>query len=201
MTDLIVPPPEESYEDAEIHFSVHASPRLLNENVIHRSVRRGNDTTSSSSLYTTALKQDGMFAPIMFVVCGDMKSSRSDLPDKKLDDIVCLAEDVNTATDQYRFMVVVGPAGRIFGPNPTGPFDHHPSRLVQRPYADYELVVISSYFNMPALPHTIDLVFGTTAETGPQRGLHWKEVYNLYTDCNMMYADGYFEQIHGQAGK
>ncbi|WP_441228030.1 hypothetical protein AB7813_08740 [Tardiphaga sp. 20_F10_N6_6] len=186
---LIRPPPTDQYQDCHIHFSVHASVKSATVNSIHREVMIAGQSTGDSVLLTTALKKDHLFAPLTFVICGDFKNGRFDIPENDISEIVTLGQ-LDPDRDQFRFMVVLAEAGKLF------PYQkEHPSRFLQYHFQDYELIVISSYFNMPAQPHMIDLVPFTTKEGGPQRGFYWQEVYNLYTDWYMLYAQGYFDQI------
>lgn len=190
LADLIQPGNEGEYRAAETHFSVHANPNSEVTNTITRrlTLREGGPEKEVGSVLVTTGIKSGLFVPIVFRICGDLRSPRYDIRGDDQDLIPLGALDPNR--DQIRFMICIARAGQHFHFD-----DEHPSNLVTRNFTHYEIAVIWSYFNFPALPHAINLVPFTTVDLGAADGLEWWQVYNTYTDFNMAYANTYFTQF------
>jgi hypothetical protein len=189
LNDLVAISDESAYEECEKHFSVHTSPKSRTVNVIKRT-KAFLGRVEDSCQVTTGIKLDNLFVPVLFRVCGDLSRERYSLPGPCADTLVALGQ-YKPSQDQLRFMAVCS--------RPETPFPkdaEHPSNLLGIQFSNFTLTVIWSYLNKPSHPHAIDFFLGTKAETGPIRGLHWFEIYNLYTDLYMTHAEEYF-RVYG----
>ncbi len=189
LNDLVAVSDESVFEECEKHFSVHTSPKSLSVNVIKRT-QAFLDRVEDSCQVTTGIKQDNLFVPVLFRVSGDLSRARYSLPDPCPDTLVSLGQ-YEPNRDQLRFMAVCSRRETSFPKD-----EEHPSNLLEVKFSNFTLTVIWSYLNKPSHPHAIDFFLGTRAETGPIRGLHWFEIYNLYTDLYMKHAEEYF-RVYG----
>ena len=184
--ELITPPDENLFTLSDVHISVHCSLKSDAVNMIKRTVNLPDNNELSSVLITNGIKRDQLFVPIFFRVCGNPNSERFDLPENCEDELVELGQ-FNPTRDQLRFMVVVAGKRKRF------PFDvKHPSNNRQVSFSEFEVIVIWSYFNRPSYQHSINIFHFSTNETGPVRGYEWQEVYDMYTNHYMAYAERYF---------
>jgi hypothetical protein len=177
---------ESEFEECEKHISVHASMKSKAVNVIKRTQTFPNRTENVCQV-TTGIKQDNLFVPVLFRVCGDLSRDRFQLPAKCADRLEPLGA-YEPSQGQLRFMAVCSRRGTSF------PMDEeHPSSMKGVDFENFTLTVIWSYLNKPSHPQAIDFFLSTKAETGPVRGLQWFEIYNLYTDLNMIHAQEYLK--------
>lgn len=189
LNDLVAISDESDFEEYEMHFSVHTSPKSLSVNVIKRT-QTFLDRVQDGCQVTTGIKQDNLFVPVLFRVCGDLSRERYLLPTPCSDTLIPIGQ-YQPNKDQLRFMAVCSRRGTSFPKD-----DEHPSNLLEVHFSNFTLTVIWSYLNKPSHPHAIDFFLGTKVETGPIRGLHWFEIYNLYTDLYMKHAEEYF-RVYG----
>lgn len=180
---------ELKFEECEKHISVHASKKSSLVNVIKRT-QTFPDRTEDLCQVTTGIKQDDLFVPVLFRVCGDLSSDRYQLPAKCADRFESLGA-YEPSQEQLRFMAVCSRRGTSF---PTD--QEHPSNIKEVNFENFTLTVIWSYLNKPSHLQAIDFFLSTKVETGPIRGLQRFEIYNLYTNLNMIHAQEYFK-IYG----
>jgi hypothetical protein len=184
--ELVAVCDESKFEECEKHISVHASMKSKSVNVIKRTQTFPNRTEDLCQV-TTGIKQDNLFVPILFRVCGDLSRDRYQLPTKCADRLESLGA-YEPIQGQLRFMAVCSRYGTSFPKD-----EEHPSNMKEVNLENFTLTVIWSYLNKPSHPQAIDFFLVTKAETGPIRGLQWFEIYNLYTDLNMTHAQEYFK--------
>ncbi len=189
--ELVAVCDESKFEDCEKHISVHASKRSETVNVIKRT-QTFPDRTEDLCQVTTGIKQDNLFVPVLFRVSGDLSRDRYQLPPECPDQLEPLGA-YEPSNGQLRIMVVCSRRGTSF----PGEVEH-PSNVKEVNFDNFTLTVIWSYLNKPSHPQAIDFFLSTRAETGPIRGLHWHEIYNLYTNLNMTHAQEYFK-IYGDS--
>lgn len=183
--ELVLPADEDNYQPSHQHFSIHADPGR-DTNLIKRTLDLGGVNNDANSWHITSGIKSGRFVPILFTICGNLLAERYDLPDTE-DEIVSLGE-FDPAKDQLRFMVIVSAADVDFPPH-----EEHPSNFKNVVFSDYRITLLWSYFNFPALEHSINIVPYTTKENGPSPGREWQEIYDLYTDLYGVYSDAYFK--------
>lgn len=186
--ELVAVSDESKFEECEKHISVHASKKSNAVNVIKRTQPFPN-RTEDLCLVTTGIKQDNLFVPVLFRVCGDLSRDRYQLPAKHTDRLEPLGA-YEPSQDQLRFMAVCSRRGTSFPKD-----EEHPSNLKELNFENFTLTVIWSYLNKPSHPQAIDFFLTTKAETGPIRGFEWFEIYNLYTDMYMTHALEYFQYL------
>lgn len=184
--ELVAVCDESKFEACEKHISVHASKKSPAVNVIKRT-QTFPDRTEDICQYTTGIKLDNLFVPVLFRICGDLSRDRYQLPVKCVDRLESLGV-YEPNQGQLRFMAVCTRRGTSFPKD-----EEHPSNVKQVDFENFTLTVIWSYLNKASHPQAIDFFLSTKAETGPIRGLHWFEIYNLYTDLYMTHAQEYFK--------
>ncbi len=189
LNDLVALSDESAFDDCEKHISVHTSSRSLNVNVIKRT-QVFVDRKEDSCQVTTGIKQDNLFIPVLFRVCGDLSRERYVIPESCDDNLVSLGQ-YDPSQGQLRFMAVCSRPRTSFPKD-----EEHASNLLEFPFSNFTLTVIWSYLNKLSHPHAIDFFLGTKNETGPIKGLDWFEIYNLYTDLYMTHATEYF-RVYG----
>jgi hypothetical protein len=187
--ELVAVCDESKFEECEKHISVHASKKSTAVNVIKRT-QTFPERRESLCQVTTGIKQDNLFVPVLFRVCGDLSRDRYQLPAKCVDQLKPLGA-YDSSQGQLRFMAVCSRYGTSFPKD-----EEHPSNMKEVNFESFTLTVIWSYLNKPSHPQAIDFFLSTKAETGPIRGLHWFEIYNLYSDLYMTHAQEYFK-IYG----
>ncbi len=180
---------ESEFEVCNKHISVHASKNSPEVNVIKRT-QNYPERTESLCQFTTGIKRDNLFVPVLFRVAGDLTRERYRLPTKCADRLEPLGA-YGPSQGQLRFMVVCSRLGTLFPKD-----DEHPSNIKAVNFGNFTLSVIWSFLNKPSHPQAIDFFLSTKAESGPTRGLHWFEIYNLYSDLNMVHAQEYLK-IYG----
>jgi hypothetical protein len=166
------------------HFSIHADPGRPT-NLIKRTLDVGDKKDAGTSWHITSGIKSGLFVPFLFRACGNLLSERYDLPESDDEEVSLGAFD--PAKDQLRYMVIVSTAEVEFPQH-----EEHPSNFKDLVYSDYRITLLWSYFNFPALEHSINIVPCTTKETGPSPGGEWRDIYNMYTDLYGVYSDAYF---------
>ena len=187
--ELVAVCDESKFQECEKHISIHASKKSQAVNVIKRT-QKFPDWKEELCQVTTGIKQDNLFVPVLFRICGDLSRDRYQLPAKCADRIESLgAYEPNQG--QLRFMVVCSRLRTSFPKD-----EEHPSNMKEVNFANFTLTVIWSFLNKPSHPQAIDFFLSTKAEIGPIRGLHWFEIYNLYTNLYMTHAQEYFK-IYG----
>jgi hypothetical protein len=184
--DLVAVCDESKFEDCENHISVHASRESSAVNLIKRT-QTFPDRTEDLCQVTTGIKQDNLFVPVLFRVCGDLSRDRYQLPVKCADQLESLGA-YEPSQGQLRFMAVCSRRGTSFSKD-----EEHPSNVKEVHFENFTLTVIWSFLNKPSHQQAIDFFLSTKAETGTIRGLHWYEIYNLYTDLYMAHAQEYFK--------
>jgi hypothetical protein len=187
--DLIAVNDDSVFENCDKHISIHTSPNSLSVNVVKRT-QEFVDRVVDICQVTTGIKQDNLFVPVLFRVCGDLSRSRYTLDESCKDQLVTLGQ-YDPRQGQLRFMAVCSRRGTSF------PKDkEHPSNLLEFQFSNFTLTVLWSYFNKPSHAYAIDFFLGTKKESGPIKGFDWFEIYNLYTDLYMVHAAEYF-RIYG----
>ncbi|WP_432731291.1 hypothetical protein [Variovorax sp. W6] len=180
---------ESKAEFCEKHISVHASKKSASVNVIKRTQTFPNREVTECQV-TTGIKQDDLFVPVLFRVCGDLSRDRYQLPARCNDRLEPLGR-YDPIEGQLRFMVVCSRRGTSFPKD-----DEHPSNVKEVKFDGYTLTVIWSFLDRASHPQAVDFFLSTNKETGPIRGLQWFEIYNVYTDLYMAHAQEYF-RIYG----
>ena len=183
--ELVAVSDESKFEECEKHISVHASRKSTEVNVIKRT-QTFPDRTENLCQVTTGIKRDNLFVPVLFRVCGDLSRDRYQLPRKCGDRLETLGT-YESGQGQLRFMAVCSRRGTSFPKD-----EEHPTNMQEVNFENFTLTVIWSYLNKPSHPQAIDFFLSTKPETRPIRGLHWFEIYNLYTDLYMTHAQEYF---------
>lgn len=190
--DFVAISDESLFEKCEKHISVHSSDRSSTVNVIKRTLTF-EDRVEDQCQVTTGIKRDNLFVPLLFRVCGDLSRPRYLLPDDCCDEMISLGI-YEPQSDQLRFMAVCSRLGSSFPK-----YEEHPSNLLEHQFSKFTLTLIWSYLNQPSHPHAVEFFLGTNAENGPIRGLNWFEIYNMYTELNMLHAKEYF-RVYGVRG-
>lgn len=180
---------ESKFEECDKHISVHSTKKSVEVNVIKRT-QTYPDRAEDLCQVTAGIKRDNLFVPVLFRIAGDLSRERYRLPVKCADRLESLGA-YKPSQGQLRFMAVCSRRGTSFPKD-----DEHPSNTREVNFEHFTLTVIWSYLNKPSHPQAIDFFLSTRAETGPTCGLHWFEIYNLYTDLNMAHAQEYFK-IYG----
>lgn len=189
--ELVAVCDESRFEDCEKHISIHASKKSTTVNFIKRT-QTFPDRTVCLCQVTTGIKQDNLFVPVLFRVCGDLSRDRYQLPTKCPDKLDPLG-DYEPSNGQLRIMVVCSRRGTSFPRD-----EEHPSNIKEVSFDNFTLTIIWSYLNKPSHQQAIDFFLSTNVETGPIRGFHSHEIYNLYTDLYMTHAQEYFK-IYGDS--
>ena len=184
--ELVAVCDDSKFEECEKHISIHASRKSPDVNVIKRTQTFPNRTESLCQV-TTGIKQDNLFVPVLFRVCGDLSRDRYQLP-KTCGDLLEPLGTYEPSQGQLRLMALCSRRGTKFPKD-----EEHPSNMKEVNFDNFTLTIIWSYLNKPSHPHAIDFFISTRVETGPIRGLQWFEIYNLYTDLNMTHAEEYFK--------
>jgi hypothetical protein len=176
-------------EFVESHISVHCNPGK-DTITIKRTTKINNQETISSCQVNPGTKRDQLFVPIIFKIVGEIEEPTFNINDSIDDEVIKLPSEYNPNTDQLRFMLVVSSHEVTFN------YDHeHPSNIFKYQFNNFTLTIIYSYLNQPSHKQSINIVPFTTPENFDNiRGLDWWEIYNLYTEINMMYANAYFEK-------
>ncbi len=187
--ELVAVCDESKFEDCDKHISVHASRKSTTVNVIKRT-QKFADRTEELRQFTTGIKQDNLFVPVLFRVCGDLSRDRYQVPAKCVDKLESLGV-YEPSQSQLRLMAVCSRRGSSFPKN-----EEHPSNIMEIIFNNFTLTVIWSYLNKPSHPQALDFFLSTRDVTGPISGLQWFEIYNLYTDLYMTHAQEYFK-IYG----
>jgi hypothetical protein len=182
--ELIAVCDESGFEECEKHISVHVSGRSPDVNVIKRT-QNFPDREETLCQVTTGIKQDNLFVPVLFRICGDLSRERYQLPEDCPDTLESLG-CYDPREGQLRFMAVCSRRGTAFPKD-----EEHPSNLRHVDFRNFTLTVIWSYLNKPSHQQAIDFFLSTKKETGVIRGFHWFEIYNLYTDLYMNHAQEY----------
>lgn len=167
--ELVAVCDESKFEECEKHISIHVSKNSPVVNVIKRT-QTFQDRQESFCQVTTGIKQDNLFVPVLFRVCGDLSRDRYLLPAKCLDLLEPMGA-YESSQGQMRFMVVCSRSGTSFPKD-----EEHPSNMKVVNFGNFTLTVIWSFLNKPSHPQAIDFFLSTKAETGPVRGLHWLRV-------------------------
>lgn len=162
LNDLVAVSDESAFEGCEKHISVHTSSKSLSVNVIKRT-QVFIDRVEDSCQVTTGIKQDNLFVPVLFRVCGDLSRERYALPEPCNDELVSLGQ-YNPSQGQLRFMAVCSRPGTSFPKD-----EEHPTNLLEFQFSNFTLTVVWSYLNKSSHPHAIDFFLGTKRETGPIR--------------------------------
>jgi hypothetical protein len=185
LSNLVVVPDDAVFESYDMHISMHLTPTHPEVNLIKWTQEFSN---RKEEIYhpSTAIKQDNLFAPVLFRVCGDLAADRYSIKDKPGELRISLGA-YDPRRGQLRFMVVCS--------RPNKPFqkiDDHPSNLTQHIFSNFTLTVIWSYLNMPSHPQAIDFFLGAKNDgANPIRGFNEAEIYNMYTDLYMRHAQEY----------
>ncbi|TDF58436.1 hypothetical protein [Cupriavidus sp. L7L] len=185
--ELVATIDEANFRECDQHISVHCNAKSSSTNTIKKSLVFGDKSIESHVQITTGIKQDNLFVPAFFMVCGDLSRERFTIPVDCDDEIVDLGE-LRPNRDQLRLMAVVSQKGKEFTSN-----EEHPSNLRVISLKNFNLTLIWSFLNVRSHPQAINFFIGTTREQGAMRGLDWWEIYNLYTDMNMTHAAAYFD--------
>lgn len=189
--DLIAVNDETLFEECEKHISIHTSLRSQTDNVIKRTHEYPNRSINNKEIgyhFTTGIKQDNLFVPVLFRIAGDLSRDRYEIAGNSHDSLISLGS-YNPKAGQLRFMLVVS------SPNTKFPQDiEHPTNLIDKRFSHFRVSVLWSYLNLPSHPHAIDFFLETSNTAGSMRGFHWQEIYNLYTDLNMQHAAEYIKQ-------
>jgi hypothetical protein len=175
-------------EFVESHISVHCNPGKSTI-TIKRATKINKQETISTCQVNPGTKRDQLFVPIIFKIVGDIEESAFNIDDFIEDEIIKLPSEYYPKTDQLRFMLIVSSREVNFN------YDfEHPSNIFTYQFNNFTLTIIYSFLNQPSHKQSINIVPYTTPEIFDIiRGLDWWEIYHLYTEINMMYANAYFE--------
>jgi hypothetical protein len=189
LKDLINATESNEYADFdESHISVHCNPGK-DTITIKRTTKFNEKNSISTCQVNPGTKRDQLFVPILFKIVGDIDDPFFNV-DNSTDNLVNFQSEYNPKTDQLRFMLIVSNQNIAFKHN-----IEHPSNILSYQLNNFTITIIYSYFNQPAHKHSINIVPFTTPETFNNiRGLDWWEIYNQYTEINMMYINAYFEK-------
>lgn len=187
--ELVAVCDESKFEECDKHISVHGTRNNPEVNFIKRT-QAFPDRADFLYHVTTGIKQDNLFVPVLFRVCGDLSRDRYQLPVRCADRLESLGA-YEPSQGQLRFMIVCSRSATSFPKD-----EEHPSNMTGISFKNFRLTVIWSFLNKLSHPQAIDFFLSTKPETGPVRGLHWYEIYNLYADLYMTHAQEYFE-IYG----
>lgn len=160
--------------------------------MIKKTISYYTDKKDDSVYLTSAIKTNNLYAPILFCICGNQSRERYLIPEDCKDEIISIGE-YNPEKDQLRLMIVVSDKNKPFTP-----INEHPSNDICLEFENFSITVLWSYLNMPSHEHAINIYSTTTKETGPAIGLDYWEIYNLYTDINMNYANVYFKELESK---
>lgn len=182
----LVKMPEDDFPPAVngTHLSVHATRQSETLNQI-------NFPADDVPQFTQSLKIENRFTPVVVRVVGDLIDSKHDFRKFKFE--THELPPIDTNKDTLVLGVVIGPRGKEFEWR-----DEHPSNLLKVTFSDFDVWLIWSIFNLPALKHSIDfkLTGGSLGE--PISGFEDFEIYNFYTLSKSLYTDAYFEAFPEQ---
>ena len=180
------------FENCVKHISIHPSHHHPSLTTIKRTVEypdRLADNNETGHHYTTGIKQDDQFVPVLFRVCGDLSAPRYLTKVKAGDQVISLGS-YDPAQNQLRLMVVCSSSTKSFPQDPEQPRNQREDH-----FTNFTLTFLWSYLNQPSHPQAIDLFLQTQSQETPMRGLIWQEIYNLYNDLNLHHALRYIQQL------
>ncbi len=192
MNGLVAVSDEALFEECNTHISVHTSSNSDEHTVVKRTYdyrKRLKENLDIGYQFTTGLKKDNLFIPIIFRIAGDLSRERYKLPQGCKDILINLGS-YDPKSDQLRLMVLVS--------NPSTQFpqwNEHASNYLEYNFSNFRLTVLWSYLNLPSHPQAIDFFLETLQESGPIKGFKWGDIYNLYNDLNINHANSYVQRL------
>lgn len=189
--ELVAGTDEDNYIPSDKHISIHNSPKSREHNMLKRTIKYSTGVKETLAQVTGAIKNDNLYTPVLFRVCGDLSRERHLVPESCRDELISLGV-YNPKRDQLRFMVVVSGRDKPFTPD-----NEHPSNDLLLEFSNFSVTIIWSYLNQASHPHAIDCFLSTTIEGGPVAGFDWWQIYNLYTDLHNAIASMYFD-VYGE---
>lgn len=164
----------------ENKISLHSSKNSDRINqVIHRL-----DTTRN--LYTSALKQEGLFTTFRLMAVSDLNLDRH--AHKRTvtpNDTVLTKYDSQNNTLFYA--LVLGPKDREFVQ-----IQDHPSHLNKMSFTEFNVWIIWNFFNWPSTSKSINFTYFGGSPADPLIGIENFEVYNQFTAAKAAYESAYF---------
>ena len=192
LNELIAVSDKTLFENCSKHISIHPSLDSPILTTIKRTTKykdRPQYSIETGHHYSTGIKQDNQFIPILFRVFGDLSLPRYlSKPDKS--DVVINLGAFNPEKSQLRLMVVCSNTNKSFPIDPEQPRNHQ-----ERKFTHFTLTLIWSFLGQPSHSQAIDFFLQTKNQDTPMRGLVWEEIYNLYNDLNLTHALNYLEKL------
>jgi len=180
------------FENCAKHISIHPSNDHGSLTTIKRTIEyseRPADNKETGHHYTSGIKQDDQFVPVLFRVCGDLSAPRYLTKIKAGDQVISLGS-YDPTQSQLRLMVVCSSSTKSFPQDPEQPRNQREDK-----FNHFTLALLWSYLGQPSHPQAIDLFLQTKRQVTPMRGLIWQEIYNLYNDLDLNHALRYIQQL------
>lgn len=137
---------EHGKEIAEQRFSVHPSPFLPDENVIHYTMYVDGSPKIEHRHYTRAIKINRRFALMFAKRCTDLSIGRYNLSSGK-GEVISICEYHPTKFTLF-CSVLVGPSGLPFDVPNFDCCEFH--NIVEREFGQFKLVLVYSFFSLPS---------------------------------------------------
>ncbi|WP_438980105.1 hypothetical protein [Polynucleobacter sp.] len=180
-------------ENCHKHISIHPSPISPTLTSIKRTIEyqeRPENNQETSHHYSTGIKQDNQFIPVLFRICGDLSAQRYLVAPKDSDQIISLGA-FDPSKSQLKLMVVCSGIDKSFPQDPEQPRNRREDK-----FNHFTLTLIWSYLGQPSHPQAIDFFLQTKDRNTPMRGLVWQEIYNLYNDLDLTHALQYLKELN-----
>lgn len=192
LSELIAVSDQTLFENCSKHISIHPSPDSSTLTTIKRTIEyrdRPQENTETGHHYSTGIKQDNQFIPVLFRVCGDLSLPRYLTTPSKADTIINLGQ-YDPSKSQLKLMAVCSNKNRSFPKDP-----EQPRNFREDKFTHFTLTLLWSFLGQPSHPHAIDFFLQTLNKETPMRGLVWQEIYNLYNDLDLKHALNYLSQL------
>lgn len=174
--------------DADFSSPVQTSKISLHSTRGRPNLNRINFREDEEPQFTQAVKIEKRFSPVIVRIFGDLKAEKHDILKPTLDDMQLPL--IDTSKDTLVLGIAIVPSDVEFEQ-----IEDHPSNLLKITCNDFNVWVIYSLFNFPALKASIDIKLLGGSLENPIGGLENFEIYNFYTFAKSMYTDAYFESF------
>jgi hypothetical protein len=182
----LVKMPEEEFPDSipNSHLSVHSSRYSTTLNQI-------NFPEDNFPQFTQSIKIENRFTPVLVRVFGDLTQPKHDFTKTKYRTLEI--PKIQTDKDTLVLGLVLGPKDKEFRCE-----EDHPSSLMKLEFPDFNIWLIWSLFNKPALKHSVDFKLKGGSLEEPIGGFEEFEIYNFYTLSKSIYTEAFFDAFPGE---
>ena len=192
LDEIIAVSDQTLYENCAKHISIHPSPDSQILTTIKRTIEypdRPAENKETGHHYTTGIKQDDQFVPVLFRVCGDLSAPRY-LTKIKAGEAIINLGSYDPAEGQLRFMLICSRNTKSFLQDPEQPRNQREDK-----FSHFTLTLLWSYLGQPSHQQAIDLFLQTPSQDTPMSGLVWQQIYNLYNDLDLNHALRYLHHL------